>query len=105
MKVDTSHHIDASEPDADGQYDYRYEYDIYTFSDGEIRFIARSYTDENSEAHFLRVEINDNARLITVVDLKSPLFSNAVIYLRQAGKTKINWLSGRGNGYEPVDAE
>jgi hypothetical protein len=56
MKVEATHHIDASEPDENGMYEYRYEYDLYTFTDGEAVLVARSYRNE-AEAHFLRMEI------------------------------------------------
>ena len=100
MKVETSHHIDASEPNADGMYDYRYEYDTYTFSDGTATLIARSYSDEDEEAHFLRIEVNGEPRFITSADLERPLLTNAVTYLHQVGKKELNWLNHHGNGYE-----
>jgi hypothetical protein len=56
MEVTTTHHIDASEPDAKGMYDWYYEYDLYRFSEGAIALIARSYVDKTYEAHFLRLE-------------------------------------------------
>jgi len=31
MEIVKTHHIDASEPDANGWHDYYYEYDIYAF--------------------------------------------------------------------------
>ena len=45
MDVQITHHVDASEPDAQGMYDYRYEYDLYTFREGGLALVARSYTD------------------------------------------------------------
>lgn len=101
MKVEISHHVDASEPDANGMYEYRYEYDLFLFSDGRIALVARSYNNE-TEAHFLRIEVDGEPRLLTRADLKLPLFASAIAHLRNLGKNQINWLSGRGNGYEPV---
>jgi hypothetical protein len=46
MMVEVSHHVDAPEPDADGFYDYRYEYEIYEFTDGVRTLLARAYSDE-----------------------------------------------------------
>ena len=102
MNVETTHHVDASEPDENGMYEYRYEYDVFSFSDGRVALVARSYNDEKEEAHFLSIEMDGDSRLIARADLKLPLFASAVEHLRSTGKRRINWLSGRGNGYEPV---
>lgn len=102
MHVHISHHVDASEQDADGFYEYYYEYDILVFSENESSLVARSYIDKPNEAHFLRVEVEDERRALTENDMKSTLLAESVAYLREHGKTEVNWLSGRGNGYEPV---
>jgi len=41
-------------------------------------------------------------RSLTEGDLRSKLLGEVIAYLRHQGKTEFNWLSGRGNGYEPV---
>jgi hypothetical protein len=105
MDVSTTHRVDASEPDARGQYEYRYEYDIYRFSSGDTALVARSYAHEPDEAHFLRLEQNGKQRLLTDADLRLPLFAEAVAYLKNHGKARLDWLSGRGNGYEEVRLE
>lgn len=107
MRVDITHHIDTCEPDALGEYEYYYEYDIYRFSAGlsdqsGVTLVARSYGDTRDEAHFLSIELRGSPRLLRAADLQMPLFVEAVAYLRNAGKHKISWLSGRGNGYELV---
>ena len=102
MDVTVTHHVDASEPDAQGAYEYYYEYDLYRFGDGGNALIARSYTGTGDEAHFLSIELRGVARLLRAADLKTPLFADAAAHLRAAGKLKLSWLSGRGNGYEPV---
>ncbi len=102
MHVECTRHIDASGPDETGMYEYYYEYDIYRFTDGPICFVARSYTDEPDEAHFLRVEIDGRPRSIIDSDLMYPLFLSAQAHLRADGKAHLRWLSGRGDGYEPV---
>jgi hypothetical protein len=104
MQVNTSHHVDAGKQNAEGLYDYYYEYDILVFSDGDLSMIARSYMDTPLEAHFLKVELNAEQRQLTDTDLNCKLFAESVAYLLAHGKTEINWLSGRGNGYEPVPA-
>lgn len=105
MDVVTTHHIDSSEPDAKGRYEWRYEYELFNFSDGNTSLVARSYKGE-SEAHFLRIEIDGTHRMLNDNDLKSPLFVASIEYLRNGGKAKLQWLSGRGNnGYEEVRLE
>ena len=105
MDIVATHHIDSSEPDAWGRYEWRYEYDLYKFTDGDTSLIARSYKGE-SEAHFLRIEIVETHRMLNDTDLRMPLFLTSVEYLRNVGKTKLQWLSGHGNGgYEDVTLE
>lgn len=102
MHVECVREVDASEPDVDGAYEYHYEYDVYRFAQDGVCFVARSYTDTPDEAHFLGVESNGRARRLADADLDHPLFLAAAAHLRGAGKAHLNWLSGRGNGYEPV---
>lgn len=102
MHVECSRHLDVSEPDAEGMYEYHYEYDIYHFTEGAISIKARSYTHEPGEAHFLAIEADGKRRLLVDADMKLPLMFAAQNHLRLAGKTDLRWLSGRGNGYEPV---
>lgn len=102
MQIECIRQIDCSEPDELGAYDYYYEYDVYRFTDGPISLIARSYTDEPDEAHFLSVETSGKRRTLVDADLAHQLFHLAQSYLRGEGKTQLRWLSGRGNGYEPV---
>ena len=102
MKIKTTHHVDAGEPDAEGACDYRYEYDLYFFSEDEVAVVARSYIDDPEEAHFLRMEIDGKPQLMKRADLRRPLLVSAARHLRAAGKKRLNWLSGRGDGYESV---
>ncbi|RYF38476.1 MAG: hypothetical protein EOO27_50750 [Comamonadaceae bacterium] len=102
MQVERTHHIDASEPDDAGMYDYHYEYDLYRFSDGVRCFTARSYVHQPGEAHFLGIEVRGKPRLLVDADLAQPLFLSALDHLQAHGKTDLRWLSGRGNGYEAV---
>jgi len=102
MLIDRTHHVDASEPDENGKYDYFYEYDIFRFTEESVCLVARSYTSEPLEAHFLRVEENGNPRSMQDADLFQPLFLAALAHLRTEGKQQFHWLSGRGDGYEPV---
>lgn len=102
MHVEQTHHIDAGEPDARGMYVYYYEYDLYSFSEADVAVVARSYRDTPAEAHFLRIEIDGAPRLLHNDDFQRPLVVAATQHLRALGKRELNWLSGRGNGYEPV---
>lgn len=102
MNVVVTHHIDASDGNVQGSYDYYYEYDVYRFSELGETLVARSYADTPDEAHFLRWESHGNVRLLRDCDLKSALFAQAVTHLRRAGKKTLSRLSGRGDGYEPV---
>ncbi|MDR2219011.1 MAG: hypothetical protein LBE24_00335 [Methylobacillus sp.] len=102
MQIEQTHHIDASEPDESGMYEYYYEYDIYRFKDTSICFVARSYADEPDEAHFLSAETNGNSRFLERSDLKHPLFLSALSHLRSRGKVHIRWFSRKGNGYEAL---
>jgi hypothetical protein len=100
MKVETSHHLDASEPDADGMYEWHYEFDLYRFSDGGVTFVARSYVEEPEQAHFINADVDGKARLITEHELAQPLFVAALAYLREIGKTRIELLGAKG--YAPL---
>jgi len=102
MHIQRVRQIDSSDPDESCMYDYYYEYDIYRFTDGPDCFVARSYTDEPDEAHFLRAEVNGSPRTLVDTDLEHPLFLLAQHHLRSEGKVHLHRLSGRGNGYEPV---
>jgi hypothetical protein len=102
VKVEVSHHVDASEPDAQGFYDYHYEYDIFTFSEGNVSFLARTYTDQPNEASFMARHVADRRHLLTERDLQNPLLLEAQDYLRAAGKTDLNWLDGERSEYRPI---
>lgn len=102
MQIERTRHVDASEHDESDGYDYYYEYDLYCFTEGTVSLTARSYVDEPHEAHFLGVEEHGRPRTLVDADLKTALFQSARSHLRSEGKTNLRWLSGRGDGYEPV---
>lgn len=102
MKVEQTHHVDASELDARGRYEYYYEYDLFVFSEAGVAVVARSYNDTPKEAHFLRIEIGATSELLKRADFRRPLVIAAVKHLHALRKGELNWLSGRGNGCEPV---
>ena len=100
MEIVKTHHIDASEPDANGWHDYYYEYDIYAFSEGEVSYVARRYTDEPGQAHFLKMRTGRAWRLPQPSDFNTAMFAEATAYLRQEGVTQIQVLGKQG--YFPV---
>jgi hypothetical protein len=102
MDVTVSHHIDASEPDAEGMHEYHYEYDIHEFSRAGITYVARSYVDETGTAAFLSVRQGGASRLLRSSDLTHPLLVAAVDHLRSAGKTRVDRLSDP-EGYVPLE--
>lgn len=102
MHVECNHYVDASEPDSRGMYAYYYEYDLFSFSEADVVVVARSYHDTPKEAHFLRIEIDGSSRLMQKLDFQRPLVVAAIQHLHALGKQELNWLSGRGNGYDPV---
>ncbi|WP_061539484.1 hypothetical protein [Collimonas fungivorans] len=108
MEITSTHHIDKSELDENGMYDYYYEYDIYEFSENGLSYIARSYSDAPLDAHILKKK-NDKRwrifgkakyKILGQADFKNALFIKAVAHLRTQGKERISVLSK--TGYEPV---
>jgi hypothetical protein len=94
MTTAVSRHIDAGTRDADGYYDYYYEYDLFEYSLGSRMLLARSYTDTPAEAHFLTIrEGGAEARTLTRADTRSALFRQAARDLRARGKTELTWLA------------
>ncbi|EJM99256.1 hypothetical protein [Phyllobacterium sp. YR531] len=102
MQVEISHHIDASEPDEEGNYLYYYEYDIYVFSKDDAVFFVRAYTDEPDCASFQSRSEGSNDYLLKDADLHHPLLLLACEYLRKSGKTRLQWLSGKDSAYLPI---
>lgn len=102
MEVAISHHIDASEPDAEGFHEYHYEYDIYEFSRAGRSYAARSYIDTADRAAFLSRLEGGQERLLEPADLVDPLLVEAVDYLHAAGKTKLDRLT-KTEGYVPLE--
>jgi hypothetical protein len=102
MTVEVAHHVDASEPDADGFYHYHYEYEIYKFTDGVMTLLARAYSDEPGQAALMGWNEGSNNRLLRRRDLRHPLFLEAVAYFRRAGKYKLDWLDKESRSYQPI---
>ena len=93
VEVTVEHFLDAGEQDANGDWDYFYEGDLFTFSadtnsHGAI-LKARIYSDTPTRASF----IEQRVKLET-----SPLTDEAVAYLRSRGATEIHCLGPVGYG-------
>lgn len=97
------HHIDASEQDKDGLYDYYYEYDMYYFTEGTLSLVARCYTDDADEANFMGIEFDGYDRALEPDDRSLPLVNAALAQLKADGKTKFFTFTGKG--YQPVFAD
>jgi hypothetical protein len=102
MEVQKTHHIDKGEADEKGSYDYFYEYDLYSFSDGGFSLVARSYADEPMDAYFLQFERDGKRHFLGKTDLVSPLIREAIEFLRREGKTSIRYLTAAG--YESIES-
>ncbi|MGO4452007.1 YgcG family protein [Phyllobacterium sp. TAF24] len=102
MNVEISHHIDASDLNPEGFYDYHYEYDIYVFSDGPLSYVVRAYTDQPEQAAFMSVSKGSSKRLLRSNDFRTPLLAEAVAYLRNAEKTDLSWLCEKRGRYLPI---
>jgi hypothetical protein len=105
MQIKSEHCIDASDPDADGMYDWYYDYDSYRFFDtGPFAILVYADRDALGEASFTAVEDDGKGRGIRAEDFKHPLFVEAATYLRRIGRVKLKWLNphGAGKGYEPI---
>jgi hypothetical protein len=102
MEVRKTHHVEKGEPDGTGIHDHSYEYDLYSFSEGGLSFIARSYADEPTNAHFLRAEKDGKHHFLTRGDLAHPLFREATEYLLKEGKTSLRYLGAAG--YEIIES-
>jgi hypothetical protein len=102
MEVCKTRHVDSDEPDETGFASYYYEYDIYEFIQGELRLIARSYTDTPQEAHFLRKEVLNQHLMLTIQDFSHPLMSLALESLKADGKSEIKFLSEAAGSYLPI---
>lgn len=102
MNIECTHHIDASEPDPNGAHEYYYEHDIYRFTESDVALVARSYTDEPHEVHFLRLEQAGKVRMLELGDLDTSLFREAKVHLEREGKSEFNWLSEENKGYSRI---
>ena len=102
LQVECSHHIDASEPDAEGFYEYYYEYDIYRFTLGNLSLVVRSYSDTSAQASVLRLETAGKSRALQLKDLQRPLLLQAKAHLHTLGKQDLRWFNPKYARYDPL---
>lgn len=97
IAVHTSHRVHASQPNAQGQYDWHYEYDLIEFLDEKShqKLTARSDSTALTEASFIDLKTHRNHQ-IALNAHALPLFKFAITYLEALGKTKIHYLSEFG---------
>lgn len=98
MKIKKNRIVDKSERDANGMYEYYYEYDIYEFVFDEYTLTARNYFDEPDEAHFLSKSIGNRRGFVEKVDLLDENILQAISHLKKEGKKVIKYLSHEGSG-------
>lgn len=103
MDIRKSHHVENGEPDEQGLFDYYYEYDIYEFRENGVCYVARSYTDEPQEAHFLRKESEGSAAHLTEDDLENPLFRRAAQELKKEGKKEVRYFHFESGRYLSIE--
>lgn len=86
VDVVIEHFLDPGEQDTNGQWDYYYEGDRFTFKDQDGSTLkARIYSDTPKRASF----VEPREKLET-----SPLTDDAVGYLRRRGVTEVHCLGG-----------
>lgn len=96
MRVEQTSHSEQGQ--------WLYEYDLYNFIEADTVLVGRSYRDEATEVHFLRIEESGKSRMIVPGDLSSDLCKEAIKYLKEIGKSEINWLNAESeNGYSSVE--
>ena len=103
MRTETTHHVDASEADEKGRYEWRYEYDLHRFIDEDRTLVARSYPDSTKTAQFLRFEVQGTSMAVTQEHISDRLLQQAAAHLRNLGKTEIQYLGPEG--YAPLRTE
>jgi hypothetical protein len=102
MKINIQHHIDSGEKDADGYYDYYYEFDVFTFYEGSFSLYARSYIEDSVLVSFVNSTRDEKVVFLTAADFKKPFFIEACTYLHAIGKQQFQYLDQK-QGYVAVD--
>jgi hypothetical protein len=99
MRVTRKRFKDASEPDAQGKYEYYYSGVIYRFVFPKRAFTVRRYDDTLEEASFLRAERLPQKKQIELsrIPYREKEFQQTVAYLRDTERVEsISVLLARG---------
>ncbi|MPZ60130.1 MAG: hypothetical protein GEU93_02305 [Propionibacteriales bacterium] len=91
MRIEVAHFADDGSQESAGLYDYSYEGDTYTFSDGDERVTVRIYVDNPHEAFFMATGSGPVRQ--------SRLAAQAVAHLSQTGVETFLYL-GPSGAYE-----
>ena len=89
MKYHKQDVTDASEKAEDGSYEYYYEYTLYSFEDGGVTLIARSYKDTYDEVCFLKKIVSGSDVLLTKEDESSECVQKAIETLKHNEHKKV----------------
>jgi hypothetical protein len=101
MEVRETHRVDSSGPDADGEYDYHYEYDLLEFVFGSRVARVRKYSDEPTLAHLLDVRNELTPHAPPEAFVTAPEAPAVIDELRRRGFTEFRTFTR--NGYKNVD--
>ncbi len=89
MKYNKQEVIDASEKAEDGSYEYYYDYTLYSFEDGDMTLVARSYKDTYDEVCFLKKTVSGSDVLLTKEDESSEFVQMAIDILKHDEHKKV----------------
>ncbi|MBK8066320.1 MAG: hypothetical protein IPK27_01445 [Rhodanobacteraceae bacterium] len=96
MRVRRQGVVDQGPPDQQGVPRYRYDFELFHFSDRGRTLVARSYADTPGRACFLHLAEGAAQRRLTPADLEDPLLLSAVAWLRSSGRCELAWLACDG---------
>ena len=105
MTISKTHHIDASDPNAEGQYNYHYAYTTYVFTHNGVEYTARSYDDEPDKVAIVGKSVRAKAQTISAGDLNTPLFTQALHHLKTIEGKQSFWyldLLNKQTGYTQI---
>ena len=89
MKYHKQDVIDASEKAEDESYEYYYEYTLYSFEDGDMTLVARSYKDTYDEVCFLKKIVLGKDTLLVKEDESSECVQKAIEILKHDEHKKV----------------
>ena len=99
LAVTVAHNIDTSEPDADGLFEFSYNFFDYRFDFGARELRARAYRDDLSSVSIIALVEGVDPVGFDVL-LTSPELQAAAAYFRHRDFATIQVLGP--NGYQPI---